>query len=176
MLAAVHVHGSTDIETIIVYVTAALLGAALTFLVKESIKSRKHNKIVGEFVMGRPEVKDEAGNLIQVGILPARTQMDALTTGQAALQAGQEDIKAHLTEQDVKIDRVEHEVQENGGGSVKDGVNRVETKVDNAVQTMGNVCAQVNSIEEKLIRHMNEVGDGETVTTATATITTHPKA
>lgn len=51
--------------------------------------------------------------------------------------AFREQVKITLAAQDVKIEQIHHEVNYNNGTSVKDGITRVEKKVDGAIAELG---------------------------------------
>ena len=159
MLGAVHVHLDSDIETIFVIAFAGLVGSGIAWLVKQQLTAAKLNKVVHEFVTGRAEVRSSDGKIIQPGSLPARAQMDALVAGQEKISGELDAVKAHvakvdlhLTTQDATIERVEHEVLENDGSSVKDTANRTEAAVKELSKAL-------SSVSDRLDAHMVASGD-----------------
>jgi hypothetical protein len=167
MLAALDIGG--DLQSLVVYVAAASIPLGIGYLVRQSAKGAQHNRVVGEFVNGRPAVKNGDGEIVQPGIPPARVQMESLAQGQvlvgasvADLQTDVKGIKAHLDDQDAVIDRVEHEVIENDGSSVKDSAKRTEIAVKKVSTQVATVQGKLTKVARRLDEHIEQVADNET--------------
>lgn len=108
---------SADIETILVFAFAGILAACITWGWRKITTLVKNSNIIHEQVMGRVESKQQPA-------IPSLNERFNTIGNRFDAQ----DI--HLKQQDAKLKRLEHEVTENGGSSVKDAINRVETKLD----------------------------------------------
>ena len=152
----------------LVYVTAGLVVAGIPVLIRQSLKQTRHGQVVSEFVNGRPAVV-EGGQIVRVAIPPAQVQIETLTQNQsffrasvADIQADVSAIKTHLDDQDAVIDRVEHEVIENDGSSVKDSAKRTELAVRKVSVQVAAVQGKVTKVARRLDQHIEQVADNET--------------
>lgn len=137
---------SAGLESFLIYLGAALFAALLGALIiaggRFLLRLSHNSTVIHEFVVGRPEVTSSDGEVIRPGIPSAHARFEEMTDHFTA-------IDEHLTDQDAKIDRVEHEVQENSGSSLKDAVKGVRSDVSD-------LRADVGRVEGKLDQHMTD--------------------
>ena len=119
MLEAISV--STTLDTILIYAVATAAGALMIWIGRSVARITKNQSAIHDQVMGVPDV----------GYPSMRDQFT--------------EIRDHLGRQDATLEKLEHEVQDNSGSSLKDAVKAVnksleivEKKLDRHIITMDN--------------------------------------
>ena len=157
MLVLANIHTRGDVESIISYVVGGSLVALAVWIAHMLSKIVKTHKEMSEQVIGRPKSRTLPG----IPSLQERFDITEARFDEHDRRFDEQDlhlrsIDEHLATQDSIIERVEHEVLENDGSSVKDTANRTEAKVEQLAGTLG-------SVSERLDLHMQESRErGET--------------
>lgn len=133
--AAVHSLGN-DIETIFVYAVATLFGGFIIWLIRTITKMVKTQAVINEQVLGREETKQRTG-------LPSLQERFSKIDDQFV------DIKGHLAKQDCQLEKVESEVKENGGASIKDAVKRIDK---NSQENGSKLDKLASKLEEHIVQ------------------------
>jgi hypothetical protein len=141
MLSVAKVIVTPAIETVIIYAIATAIGALLIWIGKSIATVAKNQSAIHDQVMGVPEV----------GYPSMRDQFD--------------EIRAHLSRQDETLTKLEHEVQDNSGSSLKDAVKVINKDIANIRKevvpginknfaALENLQNQFNDLDLKLEKHI----------------------
>jgi len=142
MLSVISIN--TTLETILIYATATAFGTLLIWVGRSIAKIAKNQSAIHDQVMGVPEV----------GYPSMRDQFT--------------EIREHLCKQDSTLEKLEHEVQDNSGSSLKDAVKIVNRDVNtmrtdvmpviaNSGKTLEELSKKIIDIDNRLERHLNSV-------------------
>jgi predicted transcriptional regulator len=132
------------VETVVIYAAAAGVGSLLVWIGKSVATVAKKQSVIHDQVMGVPEV----------GYPSMRDQFT--------------EIRNHLSDQDRTLEKLEHEVQDNSGSSLKDAVravNRDLINIKNEItpsiakngKSLEALQAKVDSVSNRLDNHITAV-------------------
>ena len=121
----------TNAETAIVYAISSAIGALLIWIGKSIATLAKNQSAIHDQVMGVPEI----------GYPSMRDQFS--------------EIREHLCKQDKTLEKLEHEVQDNSGSSLKDAVKIVNKDVNSFrnefLPLVHNNNKALNDLDKKII-------------------------
>ena len=134
MLATVHVHTSTDLETIVVYALAAAAGAGLVWIGRKVNAIAKGHAAMSDQVLGKEDAK---GNVL----IPSMADRF-------------DDVDKRFDAQDTEIADIKHEVAFNNGTSVKDCITRVETDIATLTKTVSGMDDRLTTVAGQMTQHL----------------------
>lgn len=126
-------HLTSNIETVVIYALASAIGALLIWVGRALTKLAKNQSAIHDQVMGVPGV----------GYPSIRDQFT--------------EIREHLCTQDKTLEKLEHEVQDNSGSSLKDAVKLVNKDVAKNGITLDNLNKKIAEIDNRLSKHIEAI-------------------
>jgi predicted nucleic acid-binding Zn-ribbon protein len=128
-------HFSPTIISILVYATATAMGALFIWIGKSLAKIAKRQSAIHDQVMGVSEI----------GYPSMRDQFT--------------EIREHLCKQDMTLEKLEHEVQDNSGSSLKDAVRKINKDINEIRNSNSKSFDELNkkfdNIEQKFESHLS---------------------
>ena len=126
---------NTTMHDIIVYSFATGVGAFLIWIGRSIARMAKNQSAIHDQVMGKPEI------------------------GYPSMRDQFAEIRDHLYTQDRTLEKLEHEVQDNSGSSLKDAVKSMNRDVIKNGGTLNNLEKKVNDIDSRLEKHVNDINN-----------------
>ena len=123
----------TIIDTVIIYAGATAIGTLLVWIGKSVAVVAKNQSAIHDQVMGVPEI----------GYPSMRDQFS--------------EIRDHLYEQDVTLEKLEHEVQDNSGSSLKDAVKLVNKDINNIRKEIASGIAKNTEFNDSLQKQFFDI-------------------
>ena len=123
----------TIIDTVIIYAGATAIGTLLVWIGKSVAVVAKNQSAIHDQVMGVPEI----------GYPSMRDQFN--------------EIRNHLYEQDVTLEKLEHEVQDNSGSSLKDAVKLVNKDINNIRKEIASGIAKNTEFNDSLQKQFFDI-------------------
>jgi len=123
----------TIIDTVIIYAVATTIGTLLVWIGKSVAVVAKNQSAIHDQVMGVPEI----------GYPSMRDQFS--------------EIRNHLYEQDVTLEKLEHEVQDNSGSSLKDAVKLVNKDINNIRKEIASGIAKNTEFNDSLQKQFFDI-------------------
>jgi hypothetical protein len=123
----------TIIDNVIIYAGATAIGTLLVWIGKSVAVVAKNQSAIHDQVMGVPEI----------GYPSMRDQFT--------------EIRNHLYEQDVTLEKLEHEVQDNSGSSLKDAVKLVNKDINNIRKEIASGIAKNTEFNDSLQKQFFDI-------------------
>jgi len=124
---------ANNIETILIYALASSIGALLIWVGRSLAKLAQNQSAIHDQVMGVPEV----------GYPSMRDQFT--------------EVRNHLCKQDETLNKLEHEVQDNSGSSLKDAVKLVNRDVTKNTVMLNSLNKKIDEIDNRLSKHIDSI-------------------
>ena len=147
---------TSDAAQLCIYALATVAAGAIGFGIRSLYKFGKTQGVIHEQIMGRPATDARPG-------IPS-------------LEQRFETVGAHLSRQDSKLDVLEHEVQTNGGSSLKDDVKAARGEIQTVAARVECIDGKVDSVTLKLDGHIAQVARNQTARKRTTRSTPAKKA
>ena len=124
---------ANNIETILIYALASSIGALLIWVGRSLAKLAQNQSAIHDQVMGVPEV----------GYPSMRDQFTV--------------VRNPLCKQDETLNKLEHEVQDNSGSSLKDAVKLVNRDVTKNTVMLNSLNKKIDEIDNRLSKHIDSI-------------------